>query len=106
MRARDLIEMIGTSSLIPLAAKYANKLGRIHLAEKLSEMMPRVMEMEREKETEMDYMEETIPSISQVSVIPSSMPSPVVVAPVSLHLVTTPKNLRMEIKLLFSAEID
>lgn len=84
MRARDLIEMIGSSSLIPLAAKYANKLGRIHLAEKLSEMMPRVMEMEKEREAEaeMECVEEST-SYSQVSVIPSSMPSPVVVAPVS-----------------------
>lgn len=77
--------MIGRSSLIPLAAKYANKLGRIHLAEKLSEMMPRVVEMEREKETEMEYVEETAAAtfISQLSVIPSSLPSPVVMAPVS-----------------------
>lgn len=85
MRARDLIEMIGSPALIPLAAKYANKLGRIHLAEKLSEMMPRVMEMEREKvrEAELEYVEETTstPSMSQISVIPSSLPSPVVLAP-------------------------
>lgn len=84
MRARDLIEMIGSPALIPLAAKYANKLGRIHLAEKLSEMMPRVLEMEREKEREVvheqEYVEES-QSMSQVSVIPSSMPSPVIVAP-------------------------
>lgn len=46
-----MIETIGSSALIPLAAKYANKLGRIHLAEKLSEMMPRIMEMEQEKES-------------------------------------------------------
>lgn len=84
LRARDLIEMIGSPALIPLAAKYANKLGRIHLAEKLSDMMPRVLEMEREKakEVEMEYLEETYtPSMSQVSVIPSSLPSPVIVAP-------------------------
>lgn len=84
MRARDLIEMIGSSSLIPLAARYANKLGRIHLAERLSEMLPRVVEMEREKERqqveEIEYAEET--SISQMSVIPSSLESPVVLAPV------------------------
>lgn len=86
MRARDLIEMIGSPALIPLAAKYANKLGRIHLAEKLSEMLPRVLEMEREKEREVmdvEYVEEA-PSVSHVSVIQSSsssMPSPVVVAP-------------------------
>lgn len=84
MRARDLIEMIGSPALIPLAAKYANKLGRIHLAEKLSEMMPRVLEMEREKEREVvheqEYVEES-QSMSQVSVIQSSMPSPVIVAP-------------------------
>ena len=87
MRARDLIEMIGSPALIPLAAKYANKLGRIHLAEKLSEMLPRVLEMEREreKETEIEMVEQSSVSISQMSVIPSSQPSPkptaVVVAP-------------------------
>lgn len=76
--------MIGSPALIPLAAKYANKLGRIHLAEKLSEMLPRVLEMERERDVEVEHVEDcstTTQSISHTSVIPSPMPSPVVVAP-------------------------
>lgn len=39
-RAKELIEMIASPALLPLAIKYASKLGRIHLAEKLSEMQP------------------------------------------------------------------
>lgn len=88
LRARDLIEMIGSTALIPLAAKYANKLGRIHLAEKLGELLPKVMDMEREeaaaRRDDMQEMDDTsLVFDSQASVIPSSLESPVIVAPVS-----------------------
>lgn len=49
-RAKELIEMIASPALLPLAAKYASKLGRIHLAEKLGELLPRFVEKERERE--------------------------------------------------------
>lgn len=44
-RAKELIEMIASPALLPLAIKYASKLGRIHLAEKLSEMQPAFEQM-------------------------------------------------------------
>lgn len=50
MRAKELIEMIATPVLLPLAIKYASKLGRIHLAEKLGELVPQFEELERESE--------------------------------------------------------
>lgn len=47
-RAKELIEMLALPSLLPLAIKYANKLGRIHLAERLSELLPQFEEKEKE----------------------------------------------------------
>lgn len=44
MRAKELVEMIASPNLLPLAIKYANKLGRIHLSAKLSELMPQFEE--------------------------------------------------------------
>lgn len=49
-RAKELIEMIALPTLLPLAIKYASKLGRIHLAEKLGELMPQFEENEKERE--------------------------------------------------------
>lgn len=49
-RAKELIEMLAMPSLLPLATKYASKLGRIHLAEKLNELLPQMVEREKEKE--------------------------------------------------------
>lgn len=42
--------MIALPTILPLAIKYASKLGRIHLAEKLGELMPQFEERERERE--------------------------------------------------------
>lgn len=42
--------MIALPSLLPLAVKYATKLGRIHLAEKLGELVPQFEEQEKERE--------------------------------------------------------
>lgn len=50
VRALELIEMIASSQLLPLSIKYAQKLNRIHLAEKLNELLPQFEEHEREKE--------------------------------------------------------
>lgn len=44
VRAKELVEMIASPNLLPLAIKYANKLGRIHLSAKLSELMPQFEE--------------------------------------------------------------
>lgn len=43
-RAKELIEMLASPQLLPLAIKYAGKLGRIHLAEKLGELLPQFQE--------------------------------------------------------------
>ncbi|GAB0095032.1 WD repeat and HMG-box DNA-binding protein 1 [Sergentomyia squamirostris] len=86
-RASDLIEMIGCPQLVPLAAKYANKLGRIHLAEKLGQMLPQIEEMEREREKENrasspDLFEETQNLLTFTSTLASHTPTPSpVVAP-------------------------
>lgn len=39
-RAKELIEMIASPQLLPLAIKYAQSNGRMHMAEKLKELMP------------------------------------------------------------------
>lgn len=44
VRAKELVEMTASPNLLPLAIKYANKLGRIHLSAKLSELMPQFEE--------------------------------------------------------------
>lgn len=44
VRAKELVEMIASPNLLPLAIKYANKLGRVHLSAKLSELMPQFEE--------------------------------------------------------------
>lgn len=46
-RAKELIEMIASPVILPLAIKYASKLGRIHLAEKLNELLPQFDEQEK-----------------------------------------------------------
>lgn len=56
-RAKELIEMIASPVLLPLAIKYASKLGRIHLAEKLGELMPQLEELEREREKRSEAVE-------------------------------------------------
>lgn len=42
--------MIASPQLLPLSIKYAQKLSRIHLAEKLNELLPQFEQQEREKE--------------------------------------------------------
>lgn len=48
-RAKELIEILATPNLIALAIKYASKLGRIHLAEKLNELLPQFEKEEKER---------------------------------------------------------
>uniref|UniRef100_T1GXD4 Uncharacterized protein n=1 Tax=Megaselia scalaris TaxID=36166 RepID=T1GXD4_MEGSC len=56
-KARELVEMIGNPSILELAIKYAGKLGRIHFADRLAEMMPVLQDKESEREKEMQEME-------------------------------------------------
>lgn len=42
--------MLALPSLLPLAIKYASKLGRIHLAERLNELLPQLEEKEKDNE--------------------------------------------------------
>lgn len=49
--------MIASPVLLPLAIKYASKLGRIHLAEKLGELVPQMEEQEREREKQTTAIE-------------------------------------------------
>lgn len=42
--------MMAMPTLLPLVIKYATKLGRIHLAEKLGELLPQFEEQEKERE--------------------------------------------------------
>lgn len=49
-RAKELIEMIASPKLLPMAVKYASKLGRMHLAEKLGELLPQFEEKAKERE--------------------------------------------------------
>ncbi|XP_059614227.1 WD repeat and HMG-box DNA-binding protein 1 [Phlebotomus argentipes] len=86
-RASDLIEMIGCPQLVPLAAKYANKLGRIHLAEKLGQMLPQIQELEREREKE---NRSSSPDIGETQDI-LSLPQPLVVRTPDPSVVVAPK---------------
>lgn len=53
-RARELIELIAMPEIVPIAARYASGLGRIHLAQKLQDLMPVVEERQKEIETKMN----------------------------------------------------
>ncbi|XP_055601577.1 WD repeat and HMG-box DNA-binding protein 1 [Uranotaenia lowii] len=49
-RAKELIETIGSSQLIPIVIKYASKINRFHLADSLAPLMPTFQEQEKEEE--------------------------------------------------------
>lgn len=56
-RAKELVEMIASPILLEMAVKYAFKLGRIHLSEKLTELLPKIEEKESERNKQMSGME-------------------------------------------------
>ncbi|XP_037954480.1 WD repeat and HMG-box DNA-binding protein 1-like [Teleopsis dalmanni] len=58
-RAKELIETIACPDMLLLAVKYATKLGRIHLSDKLCELMPQVEEQKNQREK--DVANENIP---------------------------------------------
>lgn len=66
-KARELVEMIANPGILELAIKYAGKLGRIHFADRLAEMMPTLQEKESEREKEMEEMEKDAFQILQNS---------------------------------------
>lgn len=72
-RAKELIEMIASPALLPLAVKYATKLGRIHLADKLSELLPQLEEIEKEREHELREIESDALGIIQNSPLNASL---------------------------------
>lgn len=67
-RARELVEMIASPQVLELAARYANKLGRIHLSERLNSLIPEIEEQERvnekKKRTQENLLEVTMYSNS------------------------------------------
>lgn len=67
-RARELLEMLANPEIVPLAAKYASGLGRIHLVSKLSDMMPSVEQKEREVKEKLNEPEpEMIPRTNRLT---------------------------------------
>uniref|UniRef100_A0A0K8V9W1 WD repeat and HMG-box DNA-binding protein 1 n=1 Tax=Bactrocera latifrons TaxID=174628 RepID=A0A0K8V9W1_BACLA len=53
MRAKELIETIACPELLLLAVKYATKLGRIHLSDRLSDLMPQLEEENQRERQEL-----------------------------------------------------
>lgn len=58
MRAKELIETIACPELLLLAVKYATKLGRIHLSDRLSELMPQLEEQNQRERQELHEFEQ------------------------------------------------
>ncbi|XP_073848734.1 chromosome transmission fidelity 4 [Musca autumnalis] len=62
MRAKELIETISCTDLLMLAVKYATKLGRIHLSDRLSELLPQIEEEQQSREQEEQLVEQSLPA--------------------------------------------
>ncbi|XP_061399912.1 WD repeat and HMG-box DNA-binding protein 1 [Musca vetustissima] len=62
MRAKELIETIACTDLLMLAVKYATKLGRIHLSDRLSELLPQIEEEQQSREQEEQLVEQSLPA--------------------------------------------
>ncbi|XP_055381081.1 WD repeat and HMG-box DNA-binding protein 1 [Condylostylus longicornis] len=87
-RAKELIEMIGSTAILPMAIKYAASIGRIHLADRLSEMRETVEEQEKQIEKEevdnetgafsvlQNYTPNLLTSINKATITPKSVISP------------------------------
>ncbi|KAG4078619.1 hypothetical protein HA402_015209 [Bradysia odoriphaga] len=73
VRAKELVEMIASPLLLPIAIKYANKLGRIHLSAKLSELMPQLEEQEKLKEKHSNDIEMEAVNLLQNSPMNASL---------------------------------
>ncbi|XP_065367282.1 WD repeat and HMG-box DNA-binding protein 1 [Calliphora vicina] len=62
IRAKELIETIACTDLLMLAVKYATKLGRIHLSDKLLDLMPQLEEEQQAREHEEQLVEQSLPA--------------------------------------------
>ncbi|XP_050325107.1 WD repeat and HMG-box DNA-binding protein 1 [Bactrocera neohumeralis] len=74
MRAKELIETIACPELLLLAVKYATKLGRIHLSDRLSELMPQLEEQNQRERQELHEFEQ-YNNVTLSSVMRSQSPS-------------------------------
>uniref|UniRef100_A0A1A9WIP5 Uncharacterized protein n=1 Tax=Glossina brevipalpis TaxID=37001 RepID=A0A1A9WIP5_9MUSC len=61
MRAKELIETIACPDLLMLAVKYATKLGRMHLADRLTELLPQLEEEQENRKQEEQLVEDCLP---------------------------------------------
>ncbi|XP_017473483.1 PREDICTED: WD repeat and HMG-box DNA-binding protein 1 [Rhagoletis zephyria] len=66
MRAKELIETIACPDLLLLAVKYATKLGRIHLSDRLSELMPQIEEQSQRERQELHEFQQNHVTLSPV----------------------------------------
>lgn len=62
VRAKELIETIACTDLLMLAVKYATKLGRIHLSDKLSDLLPQIEEEQQARENDEQLVEQSLPA--------------------------------------------
>lgn len=89
--------MIAMPSLLTLVIKYATKLGRIHLAEKLGELLPQFEEQakEREKYDENEAANELLLSTPTTNLIRSNLDnnSTPSIIPVNLTIVQLCKSI-------------
>lgn len=58
IRAKELIETIACPELLLLAVKYATKLGRIHLSDRLSDLMPQLEDQKQRERQELHEFEQ------------------------------------------------
>ncbi|XP_053687150.1 WD repeat and HMG-box DNA-binding protein 1 [Sabethes cyaneus] len=66
-RAKELIETIGSSQLIPIVIKYASKIKRFHLADSLAPLLPTFQEQEKEEEKqELEAARENAAMVSEL----------------------------------------
>ncbi|XP_058464750.1 WD repeat and HMG-box DNA-binding protein 1 [Malaya genurostris] len=66
-RARELVETIGSSQLIPIVIKYASKIKRFHLADSLAPLLPSFQQQEKEQEEqEMEIVRENAAIVSEL----------------------------------------
>lgn len=94
MRAKELIETIACTDLLMLAVKYANKLGRIHLSDRLSELLPHIEEEQQAREQEEQLVEQSLPAspLILLKAYQNGSSSTTKLAPKSMDLGSTKKS--------------
>ncbi|XP_058835522.1 WD repeat and HMG-box DNA-binding protein 1 [Topomyia yanbarensis] len=66
-RARELVETIGSSQLIPIVIKYASKIKRFHLADSLAPLLSTFQQQEKEEEQqELESIKENTAMVSEL----------------------------------------